>query len=243
MWPIVVSREDEERPLQSFPLPLQLEQLLPGTGAWEVELGFGKGRYLLAAAEREPGRRFLGIEMAAKYYRLARNRARRRRLRNVALIRGEALYLLAAALPTGFATGVHVYFPDPWPKSRHQKRRLFDPESLDLVIGLLRPGGRLFFATDFTDYGEEVAAMLHSHPAMRTNRRETPWPDGPRTNYEAKYVREDRSILRLEAELRPDGALELVHPAGRTAIVCALPAAGVDEGEDDGVRTVEQRSG
>lgn len=227
MLPTVVSVEGVERPLESYELPLDLEREFPGDGPWEVELGFGKGRYLLSAAAERPNDRFLGIEIAAKYFRLACDRARKRGLGNLVLIRGEALYLMAAALPDGFAKSVHVYFPDPWPKSRHQKRRLFDPESLDLVIGLLREGGCLYFATDFLEYGEEVAAMLTTHPVVSVVRRRQPWPDGARTNYEAKYLREGRAILRLEARLEPHRHDQLVHPSGRRAIVCAV-SEGVD---------------
>jgi len=101
--------------------------LVPGAGEWEVEIGFGKGRFLLDQAAARPERRFLGIEVASKYYRLCRQRAERRGLDNVLVVRGEALYLLSAVFPARFAAALHVYFPDPWPKSRHHKRRLFDP--------------------------------------------------------------------------------------------------------------------
>lgn len=193
-----------------------LASLCGGRGPWEVELGFGKGRYLLARAAADPERRFLGVEIAREYYRLAAGRLARRRLANLALLHGEALYLLSAGLPRGFAEVVHVYFPDPWPKSRHQKRRLFSPASVDLVLGLLAPGGRLYFATDFLEYGEEVAALLAAHPGLETLRVGGGWPEGPRTNYEAKYEREGRPILRLEAGLCGAPAL---HPAGRDEVL------------------------
>jgi tRNA (guanine-N7-)-methyltransferase len=196
-----------------------LERLLAGDGPWEVELGFGKGRYLLARAPADPGRRFLGVEVAHEYFALAARRLARKRLANLALLHGEALYLLAAALPRRFADVVHVYFPDPWPKTRHLKRRLFSPASVDLVLGLLAPGGRLAFATDFVDYGEEVAELLGSFPGARVRRRAAGWPDGPRTNYEAKYVAEGRPIVRLEVEL--DGAVAL-HPRGAGEVLSAV---------------------
>jgi tRNA (guanine-N7-)-methyltransferase len=204
-----------------------LDRLLPGDGAWEVELGFGKGRFLLARAAARPERRFLGIEVAGEYFRLAARRARSRGLGNVALLHGEALYLLAAVLPRGFATELHVYFPDPWPKSRHQRRRLFSPGSVDLVLGALVPGGRLWFATDFLDYGAEVEEILRSHPALEVERVEPGWPEGPRTNYEAKYVAEGRPILRLAAVLAgaPDP-----HPRGEAALLAAV-AAGAETGD------------
>jgi tRNA (guanine-N7-)-methyltransferase len=185
----------------------------PGQPAppWEVEIGFGKGRYLLRRAALEPEGRFLGIEIAGEYFRLVARRVARRRLGNVVLLAGEAQYLAAAILPRGFAEVVHVYFPDPWPKLRHRRRRLFAPDSLDLVLGLLAPGGKLCFATDFLAYGEEVRALLASHPAAAVRVHDGPWPDGARTNYEAKYLVEGRPILRLEVvrvgEVAP-------HPSG-----------------------------
>lgn len=219
--------------LAELPLPCDLDALVAG-GPWEVELGFGKGRFLLERAAAHPERRFLGVEVASKYFRMARGRARRRGLDNVLLVRGEALYLLSAVLPAAFAAAVHVYFPDPWPKSRHHKRRLFDPETVDLVLGLLRPapsggiggentGGELFFATDYLDYGELVTEILEGFPGLGVERLDGPWPDGPRTNYEAKYVAAGRPILRLHGVLAA-GASEaagLLHPAGRYGILVA----------------------
>ena len=90
--------------LPELPLPLDLDALLPGDGDWEVEIGFGKGRYLLERALAQPGRRFLGLEVVSKYYRMLRRRAQRRGVRNLLLVRGEALYLLATVLPTAFAS-------------------------------------------------------------------------------------------------------------------------------------------
>jgi tRNA (guanine-N7-)-methyltransferase len=168
------------------------------------------GRFLPRAAA-EPGRRFLGIELAREYFRLAAGRLVRRRLANLALLRGEALALLATELPRGFASALHVYFPDPWPKSRHQKRRLFSAESVDLLLGAVAPSGALYFATDHLDYGGEVRALLESYPGLAVVERAGGWPEGARTNYEAKFVAAGRPILRLEARIV--GALEL-HPRG-----------------------------
>ncbi|MEO7795096.1 MAG: hypothetical protein ABIV06_10020, partial [Thermoanaerobaculia bacterium] len=128
----------DEGPLPE-PFPPADAAAAAGGCAWEVEIGFGKGRYLLRRAALEPQSRFLGIEIASEYFRLVARRVARRGLANVVLLDGEAQYIAAALLPRGFAQKVHVYFPDPWPKLRHHRRRLFAPDSLDLVLGLLAP--------------------------------------------------------------------------------------------------------
>lgn len=219
--PAVFSVAERELELAELPLPLDLDALVPTAGPWEVEIGFGKGRYLLDQAQARPERCFLGVELVSKYFRLARKRARRRGLDNLLLIRGEALVLLSTVLPRSFADQLHVYFPDPWPKSRHARRRLFDPETVDLVLGVLRPGGALDFATDFISYGERVEEILRGFPDLEVEWQAGPWPHGARTNYEAKYVAEGREILRLRARLRKAARAGELHPLGAPGIVAA----------------------
>ncbi|MFN7941732.1 MAG: hypothetical protein U0X73_09035 [Thermoanaerobaculia bacterium] len=208
--------------LADWGAPLPLERILPGGAAWEVELGFGKGRFLDRRAAESPERRFLGVEVAHEYFELAARRLARRGHANLLLLHGEALYVLAAVLPRGFASAVHVYFPDPWPKSRHQKRRLFGGETVDLVLGLLAPRGVLAFATDFLHYGEEVDRLLAAAPGIAVEPRAGAWPDGARTNYEAKYVAAGRPILRLTA--RREGPPEL-QPGSEREVLAAVSGA------------------
>lgn len=217
-----------ERLLSEVAVPLDLDALVPldsttagDASEWEVEIGFGKGRYLLRRALAEPPTRFLGIELAGEYFRLLVGRAQRRGVKNLLAIRGEAQTLLAAVLPRGFARAVHVYFPDPWPKARHERRRLFDAQTVDLVLALLRPGGTLWFATDYLAYGEAVAALLASHPDTDVRRRPTGWDEGPRTNYEAKYIVEGRPILRLEVTWKGGEGVAALHPDGRRRVLAA----------------------
>ncbi len=224
--PAVVATLAGDQGLVDLGAPLPLDRLIPGHGAdtdWEVEIGFGKGKYLLRRCAEDPGRRFLGIELATEYWRYFVERARKRGLANWVALRGEALFLISTVLPTGFAAVVHVYFPDPWPKTRHHKRRLFDPETLDLVIGLVRPGGRLLFATDFLEYGELVREILAGYPGIRVERRESVWDEGPRTHYEAKYIIEGRPILRLEITRPLEEQPEAVplHPRGASGVLAA----------------------
>lgn len=223
MIPVAASTGDAEYTLRELAVPLDLKRLVPLAAQWEVELGFGKGRYLLHRAVSEPNRGFIGVEMAGSYYRLAQQRMCRRRLTNTVLIHGEALYVLSVVLPRGFASAVHVYFPDPWPKARHQKRRLFDTETIDLVLDLLVEDGRLYFATDFLEYGEVVKGIMESYPAIEVAEVSGLWADGARTNYEAKYLREGRPILRLEVQRTAQASIPL-HPRGEASVLAAVGA-------------------
>jgi len=223
MIPVAMSVGDAEYTLRELTVPLDLKHLVPGATDWEVELGFGKGRYLLRRAESRASHGFLGVEMAGAYYRLAQQRMRRRKLTNLVLVHGEALYLLSGVLPRAFAAAVHVYFPDPWPKARHQKRRLFDTETVDLVLDLLAVGGRLYFATDFLEYGEVVQGILESYPAVEVTEVPGCWADGARTNYEAKYLREGRPILRLEVQRVSEAKVSL-HPEIEARVLAAVGA-------------------
>lgn len=226
MLPIRVAHRGREVTLSELPTPLDLDELVPGDGDWELEIGFGKGRYLLERAAMDPAVRFLGIELVSKYYRRVRDRAAKRGLDNVLLMRGEAQYLISAALPRAFARVVHVYFPDPWPKDRHHKRRLFEAGSVDLVLGVLQRGGSLLFATDALEYGELVRGLLESHGGLEVEPHESGWPEGARTNYEAKYLAEQRPILRLAARLRSGVEPEILHPGGRASVLAAIREDG-----------------
>jgi len=217
------------RPFRGDGTARVLEALLPAGGRWEIEVGFGKGRYLLASAAERPERRFLGIEMAGEYFRLAARRLARRRLTNVVLLRGDALALLATRLPPRFAAAAHVYFPDPWPKKRHRKRRLFAADSVDLLLGALAPGGILSFATDFLAYGADVEQLLAGREGVAVERLVEGWPEGPRTNYEAKYVAAGRPILRLEA--RVDAVASVVPAWVRERLAVAVERGDSSAGE------------
>lgn len=214
--------------------PIPIDRLVPPETAgvpWEVEIGFGKGRYLFERCRTEPGRRFLGIEIAGQYLREWVRKSRKQGLKNFLVLHGDALALLATSLPTGFAEVVHIYFPDPWWKTKHKKRRLLDPETVDLVLRLLAPGGRLSFATDFLEYGEKVAKILSGVPGLEI-RRIAEWPEGPRTHYEAKFVAEGRPIVRLEAWFA-EGARAGVHPLGERGLLAAVRGFGGEENEED----------
>ncbi|HEX2463862.1 MAG TPA: tRNA (guanosine(46)-N7)-methyltransferase TrmB [Thermoanaerobaculia bacterium] len=212
-----------------LPRELELALLRPcRRGRLEIEIGFGKGRYLLARAAAEPDTTFVGIESAALYWGATTRRAERGGLGNLITVCGDALYLLAARFERESADAVHVYFPDPWPKTRHHRRRLLDPSTVDLVVGVLAPGGTLYFATDHADYCTAVCEVLDRYPAVAVERVEGPWPGGPRTHYETKYEREGRPIFRLVVTRLAPARASLLHPDGAASVAAGSLERAVD---------------
>ncbi len=118
----------------------------------EVEIGSGKGLFVSAAASEDPAADYLGIEVVAKYARFAASRLAKRALPNARMIHGDALRLFREFLQTASLRAVHVYFPDPWWKARHRKRRVMNGPLLKDVERTLVSGGTLHFWTDVEEY-------------------------------------------------------------------------------------------
>ena len=163
----------------------------------EVELGIGKGRFLIDSAQRRPQVNFFGVEWARKYLRIALERCEKRGLTNVRLVRADAREFVEFFLPADSVQAFHLYFPDPWPKKRHHKRRLFDDAFLREVTRALRVGGQLRLATDHEEYFEVMVEVLSR--ADRLVGTDVTW-DGVRTNYEDKYIASGKQIKRCAVE-------------------------------------------
>ncbi|MEM9082781.1 MAG: tRNA (guanosine(46)-N7)-methyltransferase TrmB [Planctomycetota bacterium] len=118
----------------------------------EIEIGSGKGTFLAQQAGLQTHTNFLGIEYAGEFYRYAADRIRRSSLSNVRMLYGDAVDFLAVRCPSGLAEVVHLYFSDPWPKSRHHKRRVVQDSFLATVYRILKPGGELRIVTDHLGY-------------------------------------------------------------------------------------------
>ena len=178
--------------------PLDFGALFGNALSVEVEIGIGKGRFLLAQAEARPEVNFLGIEWSLKYLRVAKDRAERRGLTNVRLYRADARHVLADLLPARSVSRVHVYCPDPWPKKRHRKRRLFTAATAAHLGRALAAGGYLDVSTDVLEYFEEIRAVIPSHAGL-VETADPLFPiDSPegRTSYEVKYLALGRVIHR-----------------------------------------------
>ncbi|MHC4517347.1 MAG: tRNA (guanosine(46)-N7)-methyltransferase TrmB [Planctomycetota bacterium] len=176
-------------------------------GHVHVEIGSGKGTFLVHQARAHPEANFLGIEWARKYYRYAVDRIGRRALTNVRIIRADAVTFLIESVPDGSVDCFHVYFPDPWPKKRHHKRRFIQPSNMSLLIRCLKGGGEIRLATDHAEYFEQmqaVASSCGSELEEITFTRPAGAEDGELTgtNYERKYIRDQRKTHTLALRKR-----------------------------------------
>lgn len=131
---------------------LDLAAVFPGVQDVEVELGSGDGSFLAEYAALNPGRGFLGVERLLGRLRKLERKAQRRGLSNLRVLRLEAGYVLQWKLASGTVSALHVYFPDPWPKRRHWKRRLVNEAFVEEAARILRPGGQVFLRTDNEPY-------------------------------------------------------------------------------------------
>jgi tRNA (guanine-N7-)-methyltransferase len=160
-----------------------------------LEIGSGKGRFLLATAMERPDVNIIGIEKSLHYHRVIRDRILKRHLTNIRLINHDAFFVLRDMIPDASLAEIHVYFPDPWPRGKHQKRRIIRPEALAEFRRTLVEGGSGIYVTDHQEYFD--AAAPHVEEAFRSERRVPGPDDAPRTNYEAKYREEGRPIYEI----------------------------------------------
>ena len=169
-------------------------------GPFEVEIGCGKGGFLVSRAKADPTVRLLGIEWANKYFRYCADRLARWQLHNVRVMRTDAKLFVIRHLPPSCVSVFHIYHPDPWPKKRHHKRRLIQPDFIDAAARVVEMDGRLLIQSDHEEYFEQIVGLLSAHPAFQ----EVAWTEAccplveswGGTNFEIKYVREGRTIFR-----------------------------------------------
>lgn len=169
-------------------------------GRFEVEIGCGKGGFLLSRAKAVPCRRLLGIEWANRYYRYCADRMARWKLTNVRVMRTDARHFVMRHLPPGCVSVLHLYHPDPWPKKRHHKRRIVQPDFVDAAVHVLEPGGKWLIQSDDDEYFRIICDLLDSHANLAPiDPAENDLEMGPHwagTNFEIKYAREGRPIHR-----------------------------------------------
>jgi tRNA (guanine-N7-)-methyltransferase len=180
--------------------PFVWTELFPVDRPVEVEIGIGKGRFLLEAAEKRPEINHLGVEWANKYLRFAESRAQRRGLENIRFVRVDAREIMSS-IPARSVHAFYVFYPDPWPKKRHHKRRFLREDMAAELARVLVDGGKLHVATDHQDYWEALQPVFDEHLAFERQTvfggPEFPTDEGePLTHFEIKYAVEERDRHR-----------------------------------------------
>ena len=182
---------------QSITEPLRLEELFTQPQPTELEIGCGDGGFLFEYAQRHPERNFLGVERLLGRVRKLSKRGQHAGMNNLRLLRIEARYVLDYLLPERAFSAVHIYFPDPWPKDKHARHRLIQPDFLPRIRRILAPDGVLYLRTDAPPYFEQMQNTFRdaegfaeeSTPAALseiTTEFERQWlAEGKRTHYAA----------------------------------------------------------
>ena len=147
-------------------VPLDLSVLFGNDRPVWLEIGVGNGDNLAALAERHPDRNFLGIEVHRPGIGHLLLRLETRALGNVRLLRHDAVEVLSHSLAPASLAGAFLFFPDPWPKRRHHKRRILQPGLVDLLARAIRPGGLFLAATDCEGYAQQMLAVIEASPAF-----------------------------------------------------------------------------
>jgi len=167
-----------------------------------IEIGSGKGTFLVNQAKSQPDAYFIGIEWAGKFYRFAVDRIGRWNLANVRIIRTDAVRYIAECVPDSSVDCFHIYYPDPWPKKRHNKRRFINSANTDQLIRCLKAGGCIRIATDFAEYFEQIKSVFASKADQleqidflpNTGAQIGEWVG---SNFERKYLMEKRPIYTI----------------------------------------------
>lgn len=191
--------------------------LVTWPGPVVMEIGFGTGSATVEMAAADPATLVVACDIHTPGVGELLRRARERGLENVRVVEADALDVLREHVPTGRLDGVRSYFPDPWPKARHRKRRLVEPERIALIASRVRHEGSWELATDWADYVDHALAALHGSGLWTGGIVERP-VGRPVTRYEARALREGRTVtdLRfLRTEVQADATESSIGPFTR----------------------------
>ncbi len=177
--------------------PVSLSTFFGKPGPIEVEIGCGKGGFLIEYATKHPDLPFLALENVPDIaYHAADRLARRPHLAHARLVLGDAFYMLRDFIPAGMVQAFHMYFPDPWPKKRHHKLRLMQAPFLEVVRQAALPGALFHWATDHAGYHEEASTLFAATPWLQVVDLNAEPTEGIQTNFEKKYRAAGKPINR-----------------------------------------------
>lgn len=192
---------------------LPIDDLYPASRPLIVDVGCGKGRFLTARALGDDTHNYLGIDRLLVRLRKTAKKIQRMQLTNVRLLRIEASYAIEYLIPDGRVAAYFILFPDPWPKKRHHKRRLFTAAFLDSLDRTLEPQGCVHFATDHLAYFEDVHDVLAADERFLAEDPFVP-SDDERSEFETIFRRQGAEIGRCS--FRRHGAAQVNLSAGRS---------------------------
>lgn len=192
----------EARPADStaVPAPVDTERWFGRSAPLVLEIGCGTGTSTLAMAKDEPDLDVMAVEVYKRGLAQLLSALDREAVTNVRLIRGDAVDVLEHLVGPESLTAVRVFFPDPWPKARHHKRRLLQAGTVALIADRLRQGGVFHAATDVADYAEQIAECGDNEPRLRRAAPDEPLPvsvQRPTTKYEGKAGDAGRPVAEL----------------------------------------------
>jgi len=153
-------------PVERLNSPTDWRELFGNANSLSLEIGCGVGDFIVTVAAEHPERNHIAIDIYNQGCLKTCKRIERAGITNVRVVRVEARRLLDGMIPPSSLSHVYINCPDPWPKRRHRKRRLVQPPFVDLVQSRLAPGGVFTFATDFSDYGRDVASFMADREGM-----------------------------------------------------------------------------
>ena len=204
-----LSLDRHYREAEALPATFDQAVLFGRSAPLEVEVGSGKGLFLATATQAAPERNFLGIEVGRKYACHAAGRLAKLGVTNGVVIGGDALALFRTWFPPDSLAAVHVYFPDPWWKARHKKRRVLNEQFLRDVQRTLVPGGRLHFWTDVEEYFQTtlalIAATVQLAGPLPVAERPAAHHLDYRTHFERRTRLAEQPVYRAEFEKRATG--------------------------------------
>ena len=179
--------------------PLDLDSLYGRDAPKILEIGFGMGEGMADIASAHPENDYLGVEVHTPGVGALLKQLGERGLRNVRIVQHDAVEVLSQMLAPASLAGAHIFFPDPWHKTRHHKRRLIQPPLVQLLASRLQPGGYLHLATDWEDYAVQMLAVLRAEPTLvNTAMDYAPRPDSrPLTKFEARGLRLGHGVWDL----------------------------------------------
>lgn len=152
-----------------------------------LEIGFGMGQSLLTQAYNNPHQNFIGVEVHQTGISSVLLELNRLGLQNVRLVCGDALDFLRDGVADNCLDALQIFFPDPWPKRRHHKRRLVQSASIELITKKLKPGGKIYMATDWADYAKHMLCVLENSPKLKNLAGEKNFMDRPDIRPVTKY--------------------------------------------------------